>query len=326
MTRGHSQLNQAGGAGMTVRQHVSLLVLALICCALFKGLLLDASAGQTDIAILKSSNIAAYEQAIEGFKATAPSNAVYSEYDGQGDLDVNRKLAKTIRASDVGLVVTVGLKAALAAKLEISDIPVVYMMVLDPQKHSLSNGNMTGTLLEIPIDRQLKIIKSLLPTKRRIGLLYDPTKSQGKVREAEQAGFPTVEIHGFPVKSERDIPLQLRGLLGSNDALWVMPDSTVLTNESLGFILETSLARGVPVIGFSPELTRLGALLSLSVTYTDVGRETGLLAKRVLDGDRRLPMKPIPIDRLKISVNLKTAKFLGIEFPKDVGHLIDETY
>ena len=106
----------------------------------------------------------------------------------------------------------------------------------------------------------------------------------------------------------------------------VTADTTVLTNESIGFILESALARRVPVIGFSPEFTRLGALLSLSVSYGEVGRETGVLAKRILEGDRKLPAKPIPVERLKITVNLKTARFLGIEFPKDVNHLIDETY
>jgi putative ABC transport system substrate-binding protein len=57
-----------------------------------------------------------------------------------------------------------------------------------------------------------------------------------------------------------------------------------------------------------------------------VGRETGLLAKRILEGDRKLPGKAVPVERLKITVNLKTARFLGIEFPKDVNYLIDETY
>jgi putative ABC transport system substrate-binding protein len=80
------------------------------------------------------------------------------------------------------------------------------------------------------------------------------------------------------------------------------------------------------VIGFSPEFTRLGALLSLSVNYGDVGRETGLLVKRILNGERLLPLNPVPIERFKITVNLKTARFLGINFPKDLMGLIDETY
>jgi len=115
-------------------------------------------------------------------------------------------------------------------------------------------------------------------------------------------------------------------LLSDVEALWLMPDSTVLTNESILFILESALARQIPVIGFSPEFTRMGALLSMSVNYGDVGRETGMLVKRILDGERLLSLDPVPIQRLKIAVNLKTARFLGITFPKELTSLIDETY
>jgi putative tryptophan/tyrosine transport system substrate-binding protein len=279
-----------------------------------------------EIAILKSSSISAYDQAITGLKSTAPSGAIYSEYDVQGDLEQGRKLAKKIRASEASLVVAVGLKAALAAKLEIVDIPIVYMMILDPSKHNLTAPNMTGTLLEIPAERQFKILRAFLPDLRRLGMLSN-SGNQSKLKDTvAQASAQSFQLQAFPVESEKEVPQQLRSLLGSTDALLLIPDSTVLTNESIGFILETALARRVPVIGFSPEFTRLGALLSLSVSYGEVGRETGLLAKRILDGDRKLPAKPVPIERLKITVNLKTARFLGVEFPKDVNHLIDETY
>jgi putative tryptophan/tyrosine transport system substrate-binding protein len=285
------------------------------------------AAQAAEIAILKSSSISAYDQAITGFKSTAPSGLSYPEYDMQGDLEQGRKLARKIRASEASLVVAVGLKAALAAKLEIVDIPVVYMMILDPSKHSLTGSNMTGTLLEIPAERQFKILRAFLPDLRRLGMLSNAGGNSTKLKDTvAQAAAHSFQLQEFPVDSEKEVPVQLRSLLGSTDALLLVPDSTVLTNDSIGFILETALARRVPVIGFSPEFTRLGALISLSVSYGEVGRETGLLAKRILDGDRKLPAKPIPIERLKITVNLKTARFLGIEFPKDVNHLIDETY
>jgi len=310
-------------------RRLRVLVRRAVAPLALSGLLLVRAthAAAVDIAVLKSSGIGAYEQAVEGFKATAPSSAVYTEYDLQGDLEKGKKLARKIRTSSASLVVAVGLKAALAAKVEIADVPVLYMMVLDPVRHNLTATNMTGTLLEIPIERQLKLIRSFLPSRRRLGALYDPKKSSAQLKEAEQLTVPlSFELRGFAVESEKDVPQQLRNLLTVNDALWLLPDSTVLTNESIGFILEASLAKGVPVIGFSPELTRLGALLSLSVTYGEIGRETGQLARRILDGDQRLPLKPAPIERLKITVNLKTARFLGIEFSKDVSHLIDETY
>ena len=280
-----------------------------------------------DIAILQSSEIPAYHEAVAGLKATGPIGAIYTEYDVQGDLDLGKKLARKVRASNASLVVAVGLKAALAAKIEIVDIPIVYMMILDPLKHHLTAANMTGTLLEVPVDRQLKVMRMFLPALHRLGTLYDPAKTSSRVKEAaRQAAVSDFQLTGLSVESERDVPQQFRVLLSEVEALWLMPDSTVLTNESIRFILESALAHQIPVIGFSPEFTRLGALLSMSVNYGDVGRETGLLAKRILDAEGLLPLNPVPIERFRITVNLKTAKFLDITFPKELMGLIDEAY
>jgi putative ABC transport system substrate-binding protein len=280
-----------------------------------------------DIAILQSSDITAYREAVMGLKATGPIGAIYTEYDLRGDLELGKKLARKLRASNASLVVAVGLKAALAAKIEIVDVPIVYMMILDPLKHQLTADNMTGTLLEVPVERQLKIMRTFLPTLRQLGTLYDPAKTSSRMKDAvRQATNSNFQLKGLPVESDKDIPQQLRTLLSDVEAFWLMPDSTVLTNESVRFILESALARQIPVIGFSPEFTRLGALLSMSVNYGDVGRETGLLVKRILDGERLLPLDPVPIERLKITVNLNTARFLGITFPNGVMSLIDETY
>jgi putative tryptophan/tyrosine transport system substrate-binding protein len=312
---------------ISASDHFTGRLLAAVVCLLLYCAASSPQSLAAEIAILKSSSISAYDQAITGFKSTAPSGAIYSEYDAQGDLEQGRKLAKKIRGSEASLVVAVGLKAALAAKLEIVDIPIVYMMILDPSKHNLTAPNMTGTLLEIPAERQFKILRTFLPNMHRLGMLSNTGINQAKLKDMiTQAAAQSFQLQEFPVENVKGVPQQLRSLLASTDALLLVPDSTVLTNESVGFILETSLAKRVPVIGFSPEFTRLGALLSLSVSYGEVGRETGVLAKRILEGDRKLPAKPIPIERVKITVNLKTARFLGIEFPKDVNHLIDETY
>lgn len=280
-----------------------------------------------EITILKSSDLKAYNDAIDGFKATSPGSAIFTEYDLLGDLERGKQLAKRIRTSESSLVVAVGLKAALAAKLEIDHIPILYMMILDPFKHHLTAGNMTGVLLEIPSDRQFKVMRSFLPSLHRIGMLYDPEKTSSKLKEAEiRAPVQDFLVRGFPVTNEKDIPQQLRALLSESDALWLVPDPTVLTDESIRFILESAVAKQVPVIAFSTEFTRLGALLSLSIDYGEVGRETGRLAKRVLNGEPMMTLKPVSVQRIHISVNQKTARYLGITIPKEVEHLIDEAY
>ncbi len=311
---------------MPTRCFFSWLVSVVLTAVL--GLVpVDSQAAGLEIAILKSSDLQAYNEAIEGFKATSPGAAIFAEYDLRGDLERGKQLAKKIRASESSLVVAVGLKAALAAQLEITNVPILYMMILDPSKHHLTGTNITGVLLEIPADRQFKIIRSFLPTLRRVGILYDPEKTAAKLKEAESRS-PTQELHvqGFPVTHEKEIPQQLRTLLSESEALWLVPDSTVLTDESIRFILESAVAKQTPVIGFSAEITRLGALFSVSVDYGEVGREAGLLAKRIVNGEQQLPLKPISVQRIRITVNQKTARYLGITIPKEVESLIDETY
>jgi len=288
---------------------------------------LPSEAADIEIAILKSSDLKAYNEAIQGFKATAPGAAIYAEYDLRGDLEQGKQLARKIRGSESSLVVAVGLKAALAAKVEISDIPVLYMMILDPLKHGLTAANMTGILPAIPAERQFKIVRALLPTIRRIGVLYDPAKTAAKLKEAatHAAGYD-FQLQGFPVENEKEFSQQLRSLLASSEALWLIPDSTVLTDESVRFLIESALAKQIPVIGFSSEFTRLGALASLSIRHNEIGRETGLLAKRILDGEKSFPSKLISVQRVSISVNQKTVRYLGIAIPKELDSLIDDTY
>ena len=286
------------------------------------------SADATEVAILKSSDIAAYNQAIAGFKAALPGNLTLTEYDLQGDLEKGRKLARKIRASDPALVLAVGLKAAKAAQLEIVDIPIVYVMVLDPAKYGLSTPNMTGVLLEVPVERQLAAIKMLLPRVKHIGALYDPAKTAAAVEEAQRLmkHSNNTDLYATPVSSEKEVPAALQRLLGSIGALWLIPDSTVLNDESLRFILNSALEAHVPVIGFSREFAKTGALLCLSVNYQDIGRQAGQLTKRILDGRASLPLKPIPPDRIEMTLNLKSAKFLGIEIPKEMEARADELY
>lgn len=301
---------------------MSLVLIAFSC---FFSELVHATG--PEIAILRSSDLKAYNEAVEGFKATAPGDATYIEYDLRGDLERGKHLARKIRATNSSLVVAVGLKAALAAKLEIVDIPILYMMILDPIKYQLTAANMTGVLLDIPADRQFKVIRTFLPTLHRIGVMYDQDKTAAKLKEVEsRAVTHNFQLRGFPVDNDKEVPQQLRSLLSESEALWLIPDSTVLTDESIRFILESALAKHVPVVGFSSEFTRLGALLSMSIDYGEIGRETGLLAKRIVNGEQQLPLKPISVQRIRITVNQKTARYLGVTIPKELDSLIDETY
>ena len=303
-------------ASLALFFYISLLLLGL-----------PAPAAALDVAILKSSDIAAYNQAVAGFKAALPSGTTIVEYDMQGDIARGRKQAQKIRASDAALVLAVGLKAALVAKLEIIDTPVIFCMVLDPAKHDLKAPNMTGILLEVPIERQLSTLRSVLPSARRIGVLYDPEKTAPFVEEARRrAKGLGLDLVTRPVSSEKEVPAALRALLPQIDTLWLIPDSTVLTEDSLRFLLNTTLEASIPVLGFSPDLVKSGALIGISVNYENLGQQGGMLAKAIVSGQGGPSLGLAQPDRLRLSLNLKTAKFLGITVPPDIINRADDVY
>lgn len=324
-SRPHSEM-RTGFASAPPRAWVCV-VLPLVICLTFLLLGLPAPAAAVDIAILKSSDIAAYNQAVAGFKASLPAGTNFVEYDMQGDVAKGRKQAQKIRASDAALVLAVGLKAALVAKLEIIDTPVIFCMVLDPAKHDLKAPNMTGILLEVPIERQLSTLRAVLPAARRVGVLYDPEKTGPFVEEARRrAKALGLDLVARAVSSEKEVPAALRALVPQVDTLWLIPDSTVLTEDSLRFLLNTALEATIPVLGFSPDLVKSGALIGLSVNYEDLGRQGGLLAKSILNGQSGPPLGLAQPDRLRLSLNLKTAKFLGITVAPDLVNRADDVY
>ena len=280
-----------------------------------------------EIAILKSSDIAAYNQAVSGLQAELAEVATLTVYDLEGDVARGKKLARKIRASDAALVIAVGLKAALAAKVELVDIPVIYCMVLDPEKYDLRAPNLTGISMRVPIERQFNTIHALVPTLKHLGVLYDPEKTAPLVEEARRvAARLGLDLVEHKVHSEKELPAAIRALLPKVQGLWLVPDSTVLTEESIRFVLGAALDQNVPVLGFSSEFVRNGALAGLSINPEDIGRQAALIARKILNhADRTIPVTVSP-DRVRLAVNLKTAKYLGLTLPPDVMRRADELY
>lgn len=286
------------------------------------------SAHALEIAILKSADITAYDQAVAAFKNDLPSTVTtLTEYNLQGNISQGRKFARKLRASNAQLVLAVGLKAALVAKLEILDIPVIFCMVLNPGRYDLFGSNMTGIELQIPVAHQLRTIHDSFPGITRLGVMYDPTKTGAPVKEASvEVKKYGLELIARAVREEKEVPSTLREIVNSIDALWLLPDSTVLTEESLDFLVSTTLETNVPLIGFSSGLARSGALMGIYIKYEDVGTQAALLAKKTLNGEIIPTGVIVPVDKTRISLNLKTANFLNILILPEVIMQADEVY
>jgi putative tryptophan/tyrosine transport system substrate-binding protein len=299
----------------------------ILCLGFFLGLSGVTSA--EEVAILKSADISAYSEAITEFKsALQPPFQVTQEYDLQGDMAQGRNLARRIRASNTKVVLAVGLKAALAAKLEILDIPVIFCLVINPEKYGLPTGNMVGLSLDIPFRQHLKPLQTLVPKVSRIGVLFDPQKTKGMqdqlLQDAKALG---IKIISEAVQTEQDVPQALNAIKDRIDVLWLLPDSTVLTENTLDFLMSTTLEAHIPVVGFSAGLVRSGAVVGSYFHHTDIGKQAAKLSQQLVgQSSASLMGRIIPPERVHQSINQKSARYLSLSLTPDVLREFDEQF
>ncbi len=303
-------------------------VLACLCLGLCFLICSPATVFAKAVAILQSSDIHSYNRATNAFidHLSQEVRPVHS-FSLKGNVENGRTIAQHIRSLNVDLVVAVGLKAALVVKQELAAVPSIFCMVLNPGKYNLTQSNMAGIALEIPFADHLQSLQYVLPKIQRIGVIYNPIKTGKLVARAHrQAQALGVKLVPRRVASEKDVPAMLRDILPHIEALWLLPDSTVLTTDSFNFLLRTTLDANVPVIGFSPDLVSKGALLSVHFNFEDVGKQAARIAEGFLNGNAFTAGRIISPHQLRFAINLKTANFLGLNIPPDVLTRFHEMY
>jgi putative ABC transport system substrate-binding protein len=165
---------------------------------------------------------------------------------------------------------------------------------------------------------------------KSLGAIYDPSKSGDFVEEAKTVAAQLgLVIHTREVSSRKQVPAAFRALLGEEqiDALWMIPDETVLTAESFQFLLLKSFENNLPFLAASDIFVKVGALASLTPDYTDVGRQGCELATKLTNGEVSFASLDVVVPaKINLSINLKTAQKIGLTIPEDVIATADVVY
>lgn len=278
------------------------------------------------IAVLRGHDLEPYNQAYAGFAETCSTGI--SQYTLGGSKEAQQRMADEIVAARPRLVLAIGLAAAKIAKERLKDIPILFIMVSNPKKYGLVGNNIAGITLNIPAESQFRAYESLLPKLGTVGVIYNTENSGELVREASAtAAKMGKQLIAVPVSSQKEVPEALRGMIRKIDALWMIPDETVVTTESFKYFLGTTLENGVPFFAASEIFVEAGALASLAPDYTDVGRQGCALATAIAEG--RIPISEAgsrPPRKLGLALNLKTAKKIGITLPREVVEAAKQVY
>lgn len=262
--------------------------------------------------IVKSSSIDNYNDAVVAFKTSCGSPK--KEYDLGDKMEAGLEIADEIIGLKPDVVFTVGAKAAMAAKKYFGELPIVYAVVLSPEKYGLNEGNITGVLMDVSVETELKTIKGLVPNIRKLGALFNPKRSDGIIENARKvAGQVGFELVTARVESSSDTVYALKSFASGVDALWLIPDPTVVNRESIQAILEYSFENRIPIFAFHKKFVQAGVLLSLSPSYEKMGSQSCELAQRVQRGTAASAIPPENPKHLEIAVNVNTARNLNLQ-------------
>ncbi|MBL7177917.1 MAG: hypothetical protein ISS66_19010 [Desulfobacteraceae bacterium] len=266
------------------------------------------------VAIVVSKNIRPYLDAVEGFESGLANKAgiktrVFNleKLDNKGRVELFRGPG----VKEFALFVAVGPEAALSVWKGIGreGASRIYFMVLNPEKVVGSKKGDCGISLNIPVQTQIKMIGRGLPSVRRLGLLYDPEINSEFFRKAaDAASFLDLTVIPLRVSSKKDIPLVLRRGWKDLDALWLIPDRTVISESIVNYLIKEAFLRKVPVVGYNRFFYEAGAALAFVFNYKELGQQCAQKALKILSGEDCYDTPPL----FHVWINEGVAEKLGL--------------
>jgi putative ABC transport system substrate-binding protein len=222
--------------------------------------------------------------------------------------------------------------AALAAKAATTTIPIVFLTSADPVRIGLvpslnkPGGNVTGvtTLNTELAPKRLELLRDLVPSATRYFALINPTSNlvESFTRDIEAAAT-RLGIRVEPVKASNETEIEA--------AFAGIPPQSLLVSSTDAFffvqrerIAALAVRYGVPSAFDAPAYTRAGGLLSYSGDDTNLLLLTTEYIGRVLKGEQPADLPVAQPTKFVLTINLKTAKALGVRVPPTLLARADE--
>ena len=270
------------------------LVLSLACvCAMADGY---------TVGIGQFAQHASLDNCYEGFlMGLAEAGIVEGEnltvdyQNAQADMGIAQQIAGQFAGKKVDLMVGIATPMAQACYNAASgSIPTIFTAVTDPiaagfaTAEGKATGDVTGTSDALPIEAQLKTIRAMLPEAKKIGILY--TTSEVNSLSAIEIYKQLAPTYGFEIVESgistiADLPLAIDALLPKVDCLTNLTDNTVVS--ALALVLDKANAAKKPVFGSEIEQVKLGCIAAEGLDYLALGKQTGLMAAKVLKGEAK---------------------------------------
>jgi putative tryptophan/tyrosine transport system substrate-binding protein len=251
------------------------------------------------------------------------------------DAESKQRFAKELIALQPDLILSHTTPTTAALLQQTRTIPIIFATVTDPigsgfvASLSRPGGNVTGFTLVEPTmaAKWVELLKEIAPRVNWIAMLFNPATATYadyflKPFKAAAASFAVAAI-AAPAHDTSELESVIAAQAREpNGGLIVMPDS--FTDAHRVEITSLVARYGLPAIYAYRFFTERGGLLSYGADLRDNFRRAADYVDRVLKGEKPADLPVQAPTKFELTINLKTAKVLGLTVPPSLLGLADE--
>jgi putative ABC transport system substrate-binding protein len=283
-----------------------------------------------------------FVRGFEGFKTkmaelgyVEEKNVKYDLVNTKGNRDALPAMAERLVRNKPDLVVASSATAveALAKVTKGTDIPVIFLSVADPlhfAKSYAGSGNNFAGISTSTIDlteKRIELLKELVPgIKRAISLhhirgLHYQANLDATRKAAKRLAVNLVEVNvASSDELLRRAPVLLTRKLG--EAIIFPPDRIVDATQKQ--IFPQIVIEKMPSVVSRISYVEHGALATYAADYYALGQQGAVMADKILNGSRSANLPIEQPSKLKLVINLKTARAIGLKIPREILLRTDE--
>ena len=263
------------------------------------------------------------ELTASGFKLNEDLNVQYRS--AQGSSATAAQIARQFVAAKPDVIVAIATPSAQATVAATKQIPVVFAGITDPVAAKLiknwqpSHTNVTGVSDYQEIGPQIDFMKKVVPNVKSVGYIYSPSEINSTIvlkNLQNELNLQNISLVAVPAQRTADISTAANTLKGKVDLIYTTTDNNVVSAyESL---VKFANENKIPLLASFPDAIERGAVAAYGMSYYDVGRQSGKLVVRVLNGEEPGNIKPEIGQALRLVVNTDAAKKQGIVLSPEV--------
>jgi putative ABC transport system substrate-binding protein len=282
-----------------------------------------------------TQSTAAFRQGLSESGYVARRNVAIEYQWAWGRLDQLPALAADLVARRVAVIVAATTPAARAARAATKTIPIVFATADNPVQLGLvanlnrPGGNLTGVIQTSAetTTKRLELLHELLPTAKIMALLVNPSNAGLADRETSAALAAAhrlgVELRTMHASDARELEAIYQKLPEMRTGGLVI-GADILFRDYIQQVAAVTLQHSIPAASQWREFADAGGLLGYGSDVTQLYRLVGIYTGRILNGEKAADLPVRKATGLALSLNLKTAKALGISVPLSLSSGADE--